>query len=112
MQHYFTQIQNKICENCDYAIRGDEQQFLFCGMPGGKSCMIEHFLPELVEVINSFDALPQENPIIEIRCKICSKCNQFKYGSCPLTGVGECTLDNNLHNVLLAIGDSRRRLHE
>ena len=103
MQQYFAAIQNNVCQNCKFAIYGENRQFFFCGLPQGKTCAIKRFLPEVVEVVESFDVPSPENQIVELRCKVCSKCDQFKCGSCPLTGIGDCTLEHYFPQVVEAI---------
>ncbi len=103
MQRYLAAIQNKVCHDCDFGIHGENRQFFFCGLSEGKTCAIKRFLSEVVEVVESFHATSAANQIVELRNKVCSKCDQFKYGSCPLTGAGDCTLDRYFPQVVEAI---------
>ncbi len=103
MQRYFANIQNKVCPDCKFGIYGENRQFFFCGLPEGRVCAIKRFLPIVVEVVESIKMPSPENQILELRCKVCSNCDQFKCGSCPLTGAGDCTLDRYFPQVADAI---------
>ena len=59
----------------------------------------------VVEVVESLDMPPMADQIVGLRYKVCSKCDQFKYGTCPLTGAGDCTLDLYFPQVVEAIKD-------
>ncbi len=103
MHRYFGAIRIGVCLDCKFGIYGENRQFFFCGLSEGRVCAIKRFLPALVEIVESIKMPSPENQIVELRCKVCTKCDQFKCGSCPLTGAGDCTLDRYFLQVADAI---------
>ena len=106
MQSYLSAIRNRVCVNCRYAIHGSDEQFFFCGLLDEKLCRIKQHLPEVIQIVDSFQRPSAENCLVSLRTLVCSNCTHFKCGQCPLTGVGDCTLDSQFHRVVEAIRDA------
>lgn len=100
MEVYLSALHQKICPQCPYAVLGEEEQFFICTLPEGKQCGIKLHLPEVVRIVESMPDAPLGHIRVQLRSHICSHCEQFKSGTCPLTGVGECTLQTYLDQVV------------
>lgn len=104
---YLSALQQKVCPQCPYAIWGEDEQFFICTLPEGKQCGIKLHFQEVVRIVESMPEAPLEHFRIQLRSQVCSQCEKFKIGTCPLTGVGECTLQTYLEQVVEMIREVR-----
>lgn len=106
-QLFLAAIQDQVCSCCPYRISGKNDEFTFCRLPEKLSCTVREFLPQIVEMVQLFEAPSVEGQIVEVRQRVCAKCDRLMCASCPLTGAGICTLDSCLQQVLSALNAIR-----
>ncbi len=108
MKEYLKSIRHQVCPACRHGVTGEN--FFLCGLSKNKKCMIKRFLPEVVEIVELMKGPVTEHHLVMLRKKVCHECDQFKYGSCPLTGIGDCTLDSYFPQVVEAIKEVKTQL--
>ncbi|MEK7726951.1 MAG: hypothetical protein AAB354_00995, partial [candidate division KSB1 bacterium] len=70
-QEYLDAIRGRVCPVCmDSVMLG--KQFVRCGLPGERTCPIELYLPQVVEVVESVDSPLITDYVSTLREKVCA----------------------------------------
>lgn len=109
MQEYLEAIRGRVCSVCIDGIFEDEHKFIRCGLPKGRTCPIELYLPEVIEVVETIESPWMEDYVALLREKVCRKCQQTEEGICALRLKTDCALDTYFMLVAEAIEDVRDR---
>ena len=88
MNKYIKAIRENICSICvDSNEDGD------CTLNQKEICAVEHFLPEIVDVIHSVDSDEIKDYEEKLREKVCNDCRASQDGDCYLREDSNCSLD-------------------
>lgn len=110
MQPYLDAVRNKVCTVClDAVMHGD--QFVRCGLPKGRTCPVEVFLPQVVGVVESVDSWLLDDYVKVLREKVCAICKHSEGGVCVLRLQADCPLDRYFMLVAEAIQEVNTRLN-
>jgi hypothetical protein len=105
-QKYLDAIRSNVCPVCmDSVMLGDE--FMRCGLPPGRKCPIEIFLPQVVEVMESVHSPLIEDYVPALREKVCALCRHAEGDFCILRLQADCPLDRYFVLVAEAIDEVR-----
>ncbi|MFQ5750663.1 MAG: hypothetical protein ACE5HI_01590 [bacterium] len=103
MQEYLEAIRRRVCSVCIDGIFEDGHQFVRCGLPSDRTCPIELYLPQVIEVVKSVDSPNMEDYLTILRDKVCASCEQTEEGTCDLRLKADCALDRYFMLVAGAI---------
>lgn len=102
MQEYLDAIRSRVCTVClDAVMRGD--QFVRCGIPKGRTCPVEIFLPQVIDVVESVDSWLLDDYVQVLREKVCAICKHSDGDFCALRLQADCALDRYFMLVADAI---------
>ncbi len=107
MQKYLEAIRSKVCDVCIDGVFDAEGHFVKCGLPSDRTCPVEFYLPELVDVIESVESPLMDDYVEVLRERICSHCQENEEGICALRIKAECPLDTYFMLVAEAIEEVR-----
>jgi hypothetical protein len=108
MQEYLDAIHDRVCPVCmDAVMRGD--RFVRCGLPAGRTCPVELYLPQVLEVIESVESPLVEDYVPALRNKVCAFCDYSEGEYCELRVQADCALDRYFVLVAEAIDEVRTR---
>lgn len=93
MQAYLDAIRSRVCSVCIDGIFDEKKRFVRCGLPIYRTCPVELYVPELIEVVKSVDSPNMEDYAIRLREKVCAICEQDEHGICDLRLQADCALD-------------------
>jgi hypothetical protein len=103
MQDYLDAIRRRVCSVCIDAVYSDGHQFVRCGLPKSRTCPVELYLPQVIEVVESVDSPLIEDYVTVLRDKVCAVCEQSQEGVCALRLKADCALDRYFMLVAEAI---------
>lgn len=110
MQEYLDAIHSRVCTVClDAVMLGN--RFVRCGLPAGRKCPVEVYLPQVLEVLESVDSPLIEDYVPELRNKVCAFCEHAAGDFCALRVQADCPLDRYFALVAEAVDEVRTRLH-
>lgn len=107
MQEYLEAIRRRVCSVCIDAVYRDGHQFVRCGLPAGRTCPVELYLPQVVEVVETVDSPLIEDYVTILRDKVCALCEQSPEDVCALRLQADCALDRYFMLVAEAIEEVR-----
>lgn len=107
MKDYLDAIHRHVCTACRHAVLDDVGRVAVCTIPLEQPCTLMAHLPHVVALVESFEKASYADCLVQLRCQVCSRCPQFRLGSCPLTGVGDCTLERSFAMVVDVINSSK-----
>jgi hypothetical protein len=110
MQAYLDAIRNNVCPVCLDAVMAGNQ-FVRCGLPAGRKCPVEVFLPQVVDVVESVDSWLMEDYVKMLREKVCAICKNAEGEFCALRLQADCVLDRYFMLVADAIKEVDTRLN-
>ncbi|MDZ7363290.1 MAG: hypothetical protein ONB46_21610 [candidate division KSB1 bacterium] len=92
MQAYLDAIRDRVCPVClDAVMVGNK--FVRCGLPAGRKCPVEIYLPQIVDVVESVDSWLMEDYVNVLREKVCASCENSEGEVCVLRLQADCPLD-------------------
>ena len=104
-QQYWELIRETVCRKC---IDGDGQAG--CRLSRDRECAVKHYLPQIIDVVNSTYSTaigPYED---QLRSKVCGVCvHQSKHGECSIRDDVECALDRYFPLIVQAIEGGQLR---
>ncbi|MFQ5604482.1 MAG: hypothetical protein ACE5HS_14525 [bacterium] len=103
MQEYLDAIHRRVCSLCIDAILDSQQNFMRCGLPSERSCPIESYLNQVIEVVQTVESPWMVDYINVVRDKICANCEENEEGICDLRLKADCPLDRYIMLVAGAI---------
>ncbi|MFQ6114819.1 MAG: hypothetical protein ACE5NG_12185 [bacterium] len=103
MQEYLEAVRRRVCSVCIDGVFENEHKFVRCGLSPDRTCPIEMYLPEVVEVVKSIESPRIEDYLKLLRDKVCSACEQTEEGVCDLRLKADCALDRYFMLVAQAI---------
>ena len=107
-QEYLDAIRSRVCPVClDSVMHGN--QFVRCGLPAGRTCPVEIYLPQVIEVVESVDSWLMEDYVSALRDKVCAFCANSEGDFCALRVQADCALDRYFALVVEAIDEVRTR---
>lgn len=110
MQEYLEAIRHQVCSVCIDGLFDGKGQFVQCGLPADRTCPIEVYLPEVIELVQAIES-PLMEPYFEVlREKICNECLQAEDGVCELRLKADCALDRYFILVVGAIEEVESQL--
>lgn len=110
MQPYLDAIRNNVCTVClDAVMLGNE--FVRCGLPKGRTCPVEIFLPKVVDVVEAVDSWLIEDYVKLLREKVCAICKHSDGDFCALRLQADCPLDRYFMLVAEAIKEVDTQLN-
>lgn len=110
MQPYLDAVRNNVCPVClDAVMVGN--QFVRCGLPAGRKCPVEIYLPQIVDVVESVDSWLMEDYANVLRDKVCAHCENSEGNFCALRLQADCALDRYFMLVADAIREVDTRLN-
>jgi hypothetical protein len=107
MQPYFEAIRRRVCSVCIDGIFDKENHFVTCGLSMGKTCPVELYLPQVIDVVESTQSSNMEDYVTVLRDKVCAFCAQDDDGMCALRLHADCALDRYFMLVAGAIEEVR-----
>ncbi|NIR47735.1 hypothetical protein GWO43_04685 [candidate division KSB1 bacterium] len=107
MQDYIEAVRGRVCAVCIDGIFDGKQQFVCCGLPDDRTCPIEVYLPEVINVVESIDSPRMEDYVNVLRDNVCSACEQTEDGKCELRLHADCALNRYFMLVAGAIEEVR-----
>jgi hypothetical protein len=107
MQPYLDAIRRRVCTVCIDGIFNKQNEFVRCGLPVGRTCPIELYLPQVIDVMESIDSMEMEDYVALLRDKVCALCAQDDDGMCALRLRADCALDRYFMLVAGAIEEVR-----
>ncbi|MCI0691082.1 hypothetical protein L0337_03635 [candidate division KSB1 bacterium] len=102
MQAYLDAVRNNVCPVCLDAVMAGNQ-FVRCGLPAGRKCPVEIYLPQVVEVVESVDSWLMDDYVEALREKVCAFCENSTGDFCALRLQADCALDRYFMLVADAI---------
>jgi len=109
-EEYLDAIRERVCPVCmDSVMHGS--QFIRCGLPSGRTCPIELYLPQVVEVVESVDSPLITDYISTLRDKVCAFCENSEGDFCALRLHADCALDRYFMLVAEAVQSVDTRLN-
>lgn len=102
MQAYLDAVRNNVCPVCLDAVMAGNQ-FVRCGLPAGRKCPVEIYLPQVVEVVESVDSWLMDDYVEALREKVCALCENSTGEFCALRLQADCALDRYFMLVADAI---------
>ena len=110
MQEYLDAIRSRVCTVClDAVMHGN--QFVRCGIPKGRTCPVEVFLPQVIDVVESVDSWLLDDYVKMLREKVCAICKHSEDDVCALRLQADCALDRYFMLVADAIREVDTRMH-
>lgn len=110
MQEYLDAIRSRVCTVCmDAVMHGD--RFVRCGLPAGRKCPVEVYLPKVIDVVESVDSWLFEDYINLLRERVCAVCKNGEGDFCALRLQADCPLDRYFMLVAEAIEEVQMRLN-
>ncbi len=109
MQEYADAVRRHVCSVCIDGEFSPDGEFVRCGLPSGRSCPVESYLPEVVEIVERIESPWMEDYVSELRRTVCSHCAQTPEGVCELRIKAECSLDTYFMLVAEAVEEVRDR---
>lgn len=103
MYKYMQAIRRRVCSVCIDGIFAKEHEFVRCGLPADRTCHIELYLPQVIEVVESIDSPRMDDYLTILREKVCAMCENSEEGYCALRLKSECALDRYFMLVAEAI---------
>lgn len=109
LQEYAAAVRNRVCPVClDAVMHGD--RFVRCGLPAGRKCPVELYLPQVIDTVESVDSWLMEDYVRVLREKVCAFCANSEGGVCVLRLQADCALDRYFMLVIDAIEGARMQL--
>jgi hypothetical protein len=110
MQPYLDAVRSNVCTVClDAVMHG--AQFVRCGLPKGRTCPVEVFLPQVVDVVEAVDSWLLDDYAKVLREKVCAICKHSDGDFCALRLQADCPLDRYFMLVAEAIQQVNTRLN-
>jgi hypothetical protein len=110
MQEYLDAVRNNVCTVClDAVMHGS--QFVRCGLPKGRTCPVEIFLPQVIDVVESVDSWLLDDYVKVLRERVCAICKHSDGDFCALRLQADCALDRYFMLVTEAIQQVHTRLN-
>jgi hypothetical protein len=110
MQEYLDAIRSRVCTVClDAVMHGG--QFVRCGLPKGRTCPVEVFLPQVIEVVESVDSWLIDDYVKILRERVCAICKHSDGDFCALRLQADCALDRYFMLVAEAIQEVHTRIN-
>jgi hypothetical protein len=110
MQEYLDAIRSRVCTVClDAVMHGD--QFVRCGIPKGRTCPVEVFLPQVIDVVESVDSWLLDDYVKILRERVCAICKHSDGDFCALRLQADCALDRYFMLVADAIKEVDTRMN-
>ncbi|MFQ5769152.1 MAG: hypothetical protein ACE5HX_01350 [bacterium] len=103
MQEYLNAVRSRVCSVCIDGVFENEHKFIRCGLPADRTCPIELYLPEVIDVVETTESPRLEDYVTILRDKICASCEQTEEGVCDLRLKADCALDRYFMLVAEAI---------
>jgi hypothetical protein len=110
MQEYLEAIRSRVCPLCLDAVMVRDQ-FVRCGLPAGRKCPVEIYLPQVVEVVESVDSWLMDDYVEALREKVCALCGNSAGDFCALRLQADCALDRYFMLVADAIKEVDTRMN-
>ncbi|MFQ5823025.1 MAG: hypothetical protein ACE5JB_03120 [bacterium] len=108
MQKYLEAIRRRVCSVCIDGIFENGHKFVRCGLPADRTCHIELYLPQVIEVVESLDSPRMDDYIALLNEKVCAMCENSEEGYCALRLKADCALDRYFMLVAEAIEEVQR----
>jgi hypothetical protein len=109
MQEYLEAVRRRVCSVCIDGVFEDQHKFVRCGLPADRTCPIELYLPQVVDLVESIDSPRMDDYVKILRDKVCSMCEQTKEGVCELRLKADCALDRYFMLVAEAIEEVQKQ---
>jgi hypothetical protein len=110
MQAYLDAIRLNVCPVCLDAVMAGNK-FVRCGLPAGRKCPVEVYLPQVIDVVESVDSWLIEDYVELLRKKVCAVCKNSDGDFCALRLQADCALDRYFMLVAEAIQEVNTRLN-
>ncbi len=108
-EDYLEAIRGRVCSVCIDGIFEHDQEWVRCGLPKDRTCPVELYLPQVVDLVASMDSPWMEDYIDVLRDRVCTQCEQSAEGMCALRLKANCPLDTYFMLVAEAIEDAREK---
>ncbi len=108
LQEYADAIRNRVCSVCLDAVM-QRDLFVRCGLPAGRRCPVDLYLPRVIEVVESVDSWLLEDYVHALRERVCAVCANAEGGTCVLRLQADCALDRYFMLVIEAIDEVKSR---
>ena len=110
-QEYLEAVRSRVCVVCIDGIFDCKGEWVRCGLPADRTCPIEVYLPEVIEIVEAIEISRIEDYIEILREKVCTMCEQTENGKCEFRLHADCALDRYFMLVAGAIDEvqSKRR---
>lgn len=92
-ERYLEAIRRRVCSVCIDGIFDGKGQFMHCGLPAGRTCPIETYLPNVIEIVETIESPKIEDYLAVLHEKVCPHCEQTSDGICELRLRADCALD-------------------
>lgn len=102
-QTYLDAIRSRVCSVCIDGIFDGKNQFVRCGLPKERTCPIEVYLPQIIDVVESIESPRMEDYVDILRLNVCAICEHSEDGKCDLRLQADCALDRYFMLVAGAI---------
>ncbi len=109
-QEYLEAVRSRVCLVCIDGIFDGKGQFVSCGLPADRTCPIEVYLPEVIEVVQAIESPRMEHYVEVLREKVCNECLQAEEDVCELRLKADCALDRYFMLVAGAIEEVESQL--
>ncbi len=107
LDHYRKAIQERVCAVCLDGIFDEAGDFVRCGLPADRTCPIEAYLPQVVDVVKSKQSPAMEDYVDVLRKMVCDNCIHNENGVCELRLHADCALDRYFLLVAGAVDEAR-----
>lgn len=107
MQDYLEAVRRKVCNVCIDGVFDAKGAFVRCGLSGDKTCPVEVYLPQVMQIVDSMDSSRMEDYVQVVREKVCPLCEQDESGVCEVRLHADCPLDRYFMLVAGAIEEVR-----
>jgi len=106
-EHYLEAIRRRVCSVCIDGIFDGKGQFMHCGLPRGRHCPIESYLPDVIEIVETMESPKIEDYLAVLHERVCPRCEQTSDGICEFRLRADCALDRYFMLVAGAIEEVR-----
>ncbi len=100
---YLRAIQERVCAVCIDGVFDKDGRLVRCGLPRGRTCHVELYLPQVIDVVRSIDSTRMDAYVDRLRQTVCRVCEQNVDGDCALRLKAHCALDTYVTLVVGAI---------
>jgi len=104
---YLEAIRRRVCSVCIDGIFDGRGQFQRCGLPDGRICPVEVYLPEVIDIVQTIESPEIADYITVLHQKVCPRCEQNTDGVCELRLRADCALERYFMLVAGAIEEVR-----